>query len=127
NAERAQYVRGLDTTALTRGAPRSRNAPQIERHQQRLAVGAGNRDVGDVGRPRCTATMNDGIRDLRKNSRLQAVAQLLQARAVCLTFCNREFRRAGEANRGSDIFRPGSASTILAAAVHQGLEMNTTP
>src|SRR6185436_4986306 len=127
DAEGSQHVGWLDASALTRGSARRGDAAQVERHQQRLAISAGNGNVDDVRSPRSSSAMNHGVRNLGQNTRLEAVAEPAKARAMCLAFFNSQLGRARQPDGGSDVLRARAASAILRAAVHQRLEMNAPP
>src|SRR6185436_8819836 len=127
DAEGSQHVRGLDASALTRGSAGRGDAAQVVRHQQRLAIGAGNGDVGDVRSSRSSGAMNHGVRNLGQNSSLEAVAEPGKARAMRLAFLYSQLRRARQPDGGSDVLGARTASAILRPAVHQRLEVNAPP
>src|SRR5947207_8168573 len=100
-------MRRTHASALTRRASGCGDAAQVERHEQRFAVRPWHRHVQDVWGALRTAPVNDRVGDALENSRLQSLAQLSNARAMCLALGKRQLRGASETNRGGDVLRAG--------------------
>ncbi len=100
NADRLEHVRRVDAPALARRSGGAGDAAEVQRHEHRLAVRAGHRDVDDVRRAAWRASsMNDRVRNARRDRLLEPVAQTLESRALFLALGDGQLGSASKARR----------------------------
>src|SRR5262249_47449517 len=122
DAEREDDMRGL---GARRGASRSRRYRDVaQRHEERLAVHARERDIEIAGEPVHEAPVHLDLVDARKDSLAEPLAQAEETRAFFSHLARRDLAGGTEAHDAGHVQGSRAKATLVSAAIHLRLEAN---
>src|SRR5665213_355271 len=118
-SDRRQYMRRLGSAARTSGAARYREALEIQRNQQRLAVDSIETNVRSVANARHVHAVDVRPRHARQNSLLQTISQHGLPGRLGGALCDNPLRRASEARCTSHVLCTRPHLALVWTAIHQ--------
>src|SRR5437867_7634059 len=115
-------MRWLDRARAAGRSRRTGDAREVEMHQQRLTIRAGDRDVRDVRSTLPLPAVDHRVRDDRQQPALQFVAQLTQPRAQRPLLLGGKPGGHAESDDARDVLGPRANAELLPAAMDDRLD-----
>src|SRR5438094_721777 len=117
HAHGREYVRRLDRPRRARGTRGASDPREVEVHQQRLAVGTGNRHARDVGGPPAVSAVDHGVGHDGDQPALELVAQRGRTGGERRLLAGRQLHGRPEPHDPRHVLRARPDTELLAAAV----------